>query len=143
MPGRSPIEGLSSTIATTPVINLQLIFQTTCCYSIMPGYLKTFLTLTQARDTVTQRFPELDFSILRETNQLRFFSKLLSFTHLRLREQIWPDEKSERKFAKVTLLKWKGRIYISFLETKIRRRYLLSSLQPAWRATTDCDTTRL
>ena len=40
----------------------------------MPGYIKSALTLAQARDTVTQRFPELDSSILREAEQPRFYS---------------------------------------------------------------------
>ena len=47
----------------------------------MPGYIKSALTLAQARDTVTQRFPELDSSILREAEQPRFYSIKVTFLY--------------------------------------------------------------
>ena len=49
--------------------------------SIMPGYLKSSLTLAQARDTADNRFPESDSLIMREGNQPRFFSIKLTFLY--------------------------------------------------------------
>ena len=48
----------------------------------MPGYLKTSLTLPQARATVELRFPEENTSVLFEDTQPRFYSLKLTFLYV-------------------------------------------------------------